>query len=511
MKQDNNNNTHNINELRLVWYLVMLIGIGYLFPFSALTQPIDFWNLVFPDFNIEFPLSTLYMWTNLILLGVIVFFGKKPSFSFRLIGGFLGQFLALIIVPTMYFYKTSEIQYFWIIMGTTGLAAGVTAFVDSVVISFASQFPKPIIESLQLGIGLSTLIGCLYRIFTKLVLPNDTITSSIMYFYSGAFTILICIIGYCVLIRLPIAQYYLNNEKAGTSSNVTVLRDDDYITILKDEEIGKQTSTIHHNHNIISTTTTTTTTTSKHSHVITESSSLLPHITERHTHSYQTTSTNPLTTNNTTTITNTTCCGKNTCTCGGKGSCQCGLMKSTNINTDTTIPLIRNRWIILRHVWKMQFLLFLTYFSTMLVWPGIFTEIRSYQFLPQDTENWWSLLLFLQFSVLDCIGRLMTPHRMGLTNQNIHYIVLIRLGLLPLIIFCAMGYITNDLLAIGLIGLIGFTNGYIGSLCIIFATELVDSQEEKAIVGGFTSFFLNVGLVLGTTAAYATEKLVKLH
>ena len=27
------------------------IGIGYLFPFSALTQPVDYWNYLFPGEN----------------------------------------------------------------------------------------------------------------------------------------------------------------------------------------------------------------------------------------------------------------------------------------------------------------------------------------------------------------------------------------------------------------------------------------------------------------------------
>mgnify|MGYP001376592802 CR=1 FL=1 len=30
---------------------LMAIGIGYLFPFSALTQPVDYWNYLFPGEN----------------------------------------------------------------------------------------------------------------------------------------------------------------------------------------------------------------------------------------------------------------------------------------------------------------------------------------------------------------------------------------------------------------------------------------------------------------------------
>ena len=64
-------------DLNLCCALFACVGVGYLFPFSALTQPVDYWKKVFPDHNIEFPLVTLYMWTNLICLFVVVFCVKR--------------------------------------------------------------------------------------------------------------------------------------------------------------------------------------------------------------------------------------------------------------------------------------------------------------------------------------------------------------------------------------------------------------------------------------------------
>lgn len=64
-------------DLNLCCALFACVGVGYLFPFSALTQPVDYWKKVFPDRNIEFPLVTLYMWTNLICLFVVVFCVKR--------------------------------------------------------------------------------------------------------------------------------------------------------------------------------------------------------------------------------------------------------------------------------------------------------------------------------------------------------------------------------------------------------------------------------------------------
>ena len=96
--QENNDKTSGDNdelsvteqgEVREACFLFAVVGIGYLFPFSALTQPVDYWNLLFPDFNIEFPLTTLYMWSNLIMLAMLVFLGGRPNFTRRIVGGFV--------------------------------------------------------------------------------------------------------------------------------------------------------------------------------------------------------------------------------------------------------------------------------------------------------------------------------------------------------------------------------------------------------------------------------------
>lgn len=126
-------------EERKAYILFAAIGIGYLFPFSALTQPVDYWAILFPDFNIEFPLTAVYMWVNLIVLTLLVFFGGDPIYKNRIYGGFFGQLIVLIIVPTSWFLHLSERSNYAIIMGCTTVAAIVTAFIDSCAISFSAQ------------------------------------------------------------------------------------------------------------------------------------------------------------------------------------------------------------------------------------------------------------------------------------------------------------------------------------------------------------------------------------
>ena len=218
-------------DMRKACFYFVMVGIGYLFPFSALTQPVDYWNLLFPDFNLEFPLTCIYMYTNLIMLAYLVFTGSdeegegrdkngstssslESRFTRRIVGGFVGQLLVLVIVPTSYFFGWSESTNTLVILGSTALAAMVTAFIDSSVIALASQYPLRVQEFFQLGIGVSTLIGSVYRDATKIAFPPDqVVSSSLLYFYSGAATIAACIVSYYKLLALPLSKACLRDKE----------------------------------------------------------------------------------------------------------------------------------------------------------------------------------------------------------------------------------------------------------------------------------------------------------
>ena len=126
-------------ELRLAYSLLAAVGVGYLFAFSALTQPVDYWNLLFPDFNIEFSISTLYVWVNLIVLAAIVAFGGDPIIKTRMNTGFYGQLLVLLILPSSWFLDLGETINYWLVLVCTLFVAVVTAFTASAAISLTAQ------------------------------------------------------------------------------------------------------------------------------------------------------------------------------------------------------------------------------------------------------------------------------------------------------------------------------------------------------------------------------------
>jgi equilibrative nucleoside transporter 1/2/3 len=445
--------THD-RDVAVAAFLFTAVGVGYLFPFSALTQPVDYWHKMFPDFNIEFPLTTMYMWVNLIFLFLIVFFGGEPSYTFRVVGGFAGQLVVLVCVPSFYFLHLDEHTHYTYIMIATAVAAIATALVDSVAIGFAAQFPTEVQVALQFGIGFSTLIGSVYRIITKLVFPVDQVVeSSLLYFYSGAATILVCIYAYYVILSLPLTQQCVSFGVQGSASPTATTAESaaDVQGLLADVEVA-------HDGNFEL---------SNRTRSIYSGKSPYHH--KR---------------------------------LAGYGSVE---TSASEQRPDENAPV--DKWELLQRVAFNEFIVFVVFFSTLLLWPPLITEIKSFDYpLLQETQ-WWPLILLAVFSVSDCLGRLSLPFRLGLNASNLWIAVLLRFALFPLLVCSAKGiYFTHDYFSVVFVLLLGFTNGYLGSLGILFINEQV-SEQEKGVVGMFTGFFLNMGLVFGATAACFVEKL----
>ena len=153
-------------------------------------------------------------------------------------------------------------------------------------------------------------------------------------------------------------------------------------------------------------------------------------------------------------------------------------------------------------------MVFLLFFSTLLCWPGLVTEIPSHSFPQLVESDWWSLLLLFIFSLFDCIGRYMVPYRMGLNKNNIWIPIVARFLLIPLLVCVVNDIIESDLLSVLIVIVMGYTNGYLGTLSILLVNDCCSSDEERAKAGMLTGLILNTGLVLGSTAALGFQNLV---
>lgn len=195
---------------------MMVIGIGYLFPISAIWAAFDYWKLLFPSENIEFTVTLLYQAVSLLTVAVLSF-----STSFRLgpriLGGFGGQFLCLLAF--LFFRWIIDLMaqgaLYGLVLLLVALCAVATGCLDSSLLALCSQYSPRMQGWLQLGIGFGTLVSVLYRDGTKFFFNSDMADSVTAYFSIALVTVLVCIGCYKLLMRLPISRQVCLREGAG--------------------------------------------------------------------------------------------------------------------------------------------------------------------------------------------------------------------------------------------------------------------------------------------------------
>lgn len=396
-----------------------LIGIGYLFPFSAMSQPVDYWRLISTDSNLLFYISVIFMSVTLSVLVLLVFGAKSSSISlyvWRIALGFVGQFLMLLMVPSLHFVPSlSGTLYRTVILLCTSILAIATAFLDSSVIAFSCCFPVKYQQALQLGIGLSSLIGCIYRTLTKAFFPQTDegiIVSTLVYFYVGALTIALCLMVFFTLIQSPVANRCLNPSES-------VDPDQDTCDTFDDTEC-------------------------------TEEATLLP--------------------------------------------------SSSHEKVTRTLTYSEKKKMVMV-TWINGLSVFTIFLTTLAVWPALITVLKPHWFPELGRSGWWPLILLNVFAIMDVIGRFMVPFRFFVSHRNIWIFSLLRTIFIPLMISSVTStpaFMSNDIVSIFFAIVLGWTNGWLGSLSIIMMNEITDSGSEKIFVGTLASFYLNVGLVTGS-------------
>lgn len=162
--------------------------------------------------------------------------------------------------------------------------------------------------------------------------------------------------------------------------------------------------------------------------------------------------------------------------------------------------------IILRAVKKcllLGFTVLLVFFGTFLCFPSLTLNLRS----EHISKDWYGVLLITEFNFFDLIGRSLPGVIVIFNKRNLIWPTLLRLAFFPLFVLCVDPKVfTSDVWAYVFMAIFATTNGYLGSLAMIFGPSVVD-DEEKEYAGYFMSLVLNGGILLGSTFALVFNKL----
>lgn len=197
----------------------------------------------------------------------------------------------------------------------------------------------------------------------------------------------------------------------------------------------------------------------------------------------------------------------------------------------TLIPTgsIRVRLLVVSQIWRLMITIFTTYLITLLIFPGLISEIR-YDII----GDWTPVILVALFNFTDFIAKWAALLKIRWNSTKLMLAGFLRLLLIPVVILCVSPSPCSPVLAQGVIGwgvvlavVLGFSNGYFGSLPMINVSMEVKDEKNREMAGlcvcshtgppsihtpagTIMIWTLLLGLTSGAVLAYAVTPLTKL-
>lgn len=221
----------------LAYIIYFTIGLGYLLPWNAFITAVDYFTYLYPNTSIDRTFAIVYMLVGLICLLFILAYAHKSTSFVRINVGFVLFVLALVVVPLMdVWYVKGRVGMFggfYVAVGAVAVSGIGDALVQGSIIGAAGEMPERYMQAVVAGTGVSGVLVCLLRLLTKAIYPQDAHglrKSANLYFMVSIAVMIICIVMYNVVHKLPVIKYYndlklqaVDEEKEDNRASTSVL------------------------------------------------------------------------------------------------------------------------------------------------------------------------------------------------------------------------------------------------------------------------------------------------
>ncbi|NWU29091.1 S29A3 protein, partial [Dyaphorophyia castanea] len=194
-----------------------------------------------------------------------------------------------------------------------------------------------------------------------------------------------------------------------------------------------------------------------------------------------------------------------------------GTASSSFLTGSTGIPPLRP---ILQKTALLGFCLFYVFFISIIIFPSLSSNIESVSKSsgsPWSTKYFTPLMCFLLYNFADWCGRQVTAWIQvpGPKSKLLPALVLLRSIFLPLFIlsnYQPRAHIqtvvfNRDIYPVVFTALLGLSNGYLGTLVMVYGPKIVPKELAEA-AGVVMTFYLVLGLALGSACAVFVVHLV---
>lgn len=211
------------DSFNLIFFGLILAGIGFLLPYNSVVSAVDFYQDKFPGSVVVFDMSFVYIVIALVAVVVNNFLVESIPFSHRINLGYLLTlsmliFITLTEVVFADWISDTVISYRLNLIGVSLLAFGATVQQSSFY-GYASMLPAKYSQALMIGESAAGLVVSFNRIITKSLLPNDSRGNTILFFSVCILIISVCLVLHNVLHRRSrFIQFYLRLCSSSTES-----------------------------------------------------------------------------------------------------------------------------------------------------------------------------------------------------------------------------------------------------------------------------------------------------
>lgn len=170
---------------------------------------------------------------------------------------------------------------------------------------------------------------------------------------------------------------------------------------------------------------------------------------------------------------------------------------------------------VFRKIWLMALCITCVFAVTLAVFPVITVRVQT---VYKGVEAWDKIFTcvccFIVFNVMDLVGRsapsvIQWPSKL---SRLFPAVVFSRLVFIPLLMMCnipnsKLSVLSHDAAFVTIMAAFSFSNGYMASLCMSYAPQLVRCKDAET-AGSLMTFFLALGLALGAALSFLLGKLV---
>ncbi|XP_060838761.1 equilibrative nucleoside transporter 4 isoform X1 [Rhopalosiphum padi] len=159
-------------------------------------------------------------------------------------------------------------------------------------------------------------------------------------------------------------------------------------------------------------------------------------------------------------------------------------------------------------IWKQMLAIFLCYFVTLSIYPGVLSDLVSPRF-----GTWMPVLVMTVFNLFDLMGKLLGAYSYERWDDKILKSTKKRLFMIPAILLIVLVQhpfhtkIISEFMIILQTAVLGVTNGITGSVPMIFAPAKV-VEERRELAGNIMTISYIAGTTAGSIFAYVLDRII---